>query len=153
MSIIKVIIWAVVITPVTTIANMILSLPLGIYAQRSWAAPCEAALAGGVPVLEVLRKRGTVAIVYGTLLGALVAGSIALLTRRLVSSHWLFQVFLAIGFFFGAGQLQKRYLATGSRHRLMFGLTGDRTIAVMYGGYSWGAVLGIVALGLWSRFR
>jgi len=135
---------------VVTVANWILSFPLGMHAQKSWAPQCEAALANGDPIAEVLPKKGAVPFLYGVLLGGVVGGSIAFLTRLLVSSHWLYQAILASGFFLGAGQMQERYLTAGTRHRHMFGLTGDRTISLMYGGYGWGALFAIIGLALWS---
>jgi hypothetical protein len=153
MPIVKPVIWGLVVPVTMTISNLVLSLPLGIYAQKTWAAQSEGALAKGVPVAEALPRKGVVAIVYGVLAGALIAGGVEFLTRVLISSHWLYQVILGVGSFFAAGQLQERYLRAGIQGRSMFGLTGDRTIAVMYGGYGWGAVLGILSIGVWSWLR
>ncbi|MCI0330017.1 MAG: hypothetical protein L0196_03565 [candidate division Zixibacteria bacterium] len=150
MSIIKFIIWVAIVTGVATIVNMILILPLGIYAQKKWGPRCETPLTEGVPILNAIPNKGVMPILYGLFCGILVGGGIALITRLYVSPHWFYQIFLALGFFFAAGKVQKRYLTTGTRGPFMFGLTGDRTIAAMYGFYSWGALFAIIALGLWS---
>ena len=148
MIVLRVIIWLLAATVVMTMANLILSMPLGIYAQRMWSAR-EPQLEAGIPIAEAFPNKGILLFLYGIAMGALVAGGVAALTRTLVSSHWGYQAALAVGSFLEAGKLQGRYLKTGVQHRLMFGLAGDRAISIMYGGYGWGAIVGVAAVALW----
>jgi hypothetical protein len=125
----------------------------GFAAERNWRERFLKAEAQGELVGDALPRQTAIAFVYGLLAGIAIALVLVGLTWKLVSTHWVYSIFLVLLFRAASQHSQRLYLSKSqSGGRAMFGPAGDKFGAVMFGGYFWGTLLGVAAINLQRWF-
>jgi hypothetical protein len=153
LPLLKFVIWAVGAYFLLVLANMLVPVPLGFAAERNWRERFLKAEAGGNLVGDALPRQTAIAFGYGLLAGVAIALVFVGLTWKFVSTHWVYSLFLLLFFFAASQHSQRLYLnKSQSGSRGMFGPAGDKFCAIMFGGYFWGALLGVAAINIQKRF-
>jgi phosphoglycerol transferase MdoB-like AlkP superfamily enzyme len=148
----KFLIWAVGAYLLLVLANMLVPIPFGFAAERNWRERFLKVEAQG-ELVGALPRQTAIAFVYGLLAGIAIALVFVGLTWKLVSTHWIYSLFLVLFFLAASQRSQRLYLSRSeSGGRAMFGPTGDKFCAVMFGGYFWGTVLGVAAINIQQWF-
>ena len=149
----KFVVWAAGAYLLLVLVNMIAPIPVGFLAERNWRDRFLEAEARGDLVGDALPRQTAIAFVYGLLVGIAIALVCVGLTWKLVSTHWVYSLFLLLFFLAASQHSQRLYLnKSQSGGRGMFGPAGDRFCAVMFGGYFWGTLLGVTAINLQRWF-
>ena len=147
MWVIKFAVWAILITGLGTVFNMVISMPVSLYAERRWGTLDSPAK----PIGNVFPRASALTFLLGAVLSVLLSYTLFKLTWTYFSDHWVYQLVLLGSLAGNAAKQQKVHLRVHSGPPLS-GLTGGRFCAVMFGGYFWGAILILIALNIFSRF-
>ena len=147
MNIVKFVMWAGAMALVGTISNILISMPLSVWAEGRWSQSDNPAR----PIGDVFPRLSSAIFIGGLGYGALVAALLSLSTWRFYSDHWLPQILLAVALFANSSKQQQIHLRLQQDNPALSGITGGRFCAVMYGGHWIGALIALAATNIAVR--
>ncbi len=148
----KFFLWAVGAYVVLVLVNMTLPILVGFLAQSKWHTKAEEAELKSQAVGSVLAQQTFMVVAFGFVAGVVVALVLFLVTLSYVSTHWVYQLFLIVGFFSASQHAQRLYLIKSKAGSGVFGRTGDKFAGIMFGGYFWGTILSVIGVNVGRWF-